>query len=323
MILPLLAAAQEPQAMARTSIKQQGEIWMGQKVTMVVELLAPGFFAGNASFDLPRVSGVLIVPPVGSPLVSSEESGGVSYTVQRHELMLFAQAEGEVTVPACEIRIEFKRSPLDKETVKQAVKTQQLSFKAMRPPGTSAGQTIITSTDLKMEETWKPEPGANAKLGAAFVRTLKWTASDVTGMAFPPFRPAPVQGLGIYRAEPVVEDSEERGSLHGERRDTVTYVCKAGGRFEIPPLTMTWWDPEKKELKKIVFKAHAFEVPVPPPPPVTLRVWLKRVWREHGTQLVAGAVGVLFLLLALRVFGARVTGFLKRLLPRHLPSLNP
>ena len=41
------------------------------------------------------------------------------------------------------------------------------------------------------------------------------------------------------------------------------------------------------------------------------------------SQLVAGAVGALFLSLALRVFGARVTGFLKRLLPRHSPSLNP
>ena len=61
----------------------------------------------------------------------------------------------------------------------------------------------------------------------------------------------------------------------------------------------------------------------PPPPPVKPRAWLRQAWREHGTQVIAGVVGVLLLLLALRVFRARVTGFLKRLLPRHLPSLNP
>ncbi|HEY1120164.1 MAG TPA: hypothetical protein VGE67_01130, partial [Haloferula sp.] len=211
----------------------------------------------------------------------------------------------------------------DHDAVQQAVKTQEVTFKVTRPPGTQQGQVVITSSDLKVEETWKPEPGASAKVGDAFVRTLKWTAGDVTGMAFPPFRPAPIHGLGIYSADPDVEDSSPRGSLHGERTDTVTYVCKTGGHFEIPPLSVTWWNPESKELKKIAFKAHAFDVPMPPPPPVTLRMRLEKVWREHGSQLIAGAVGVIFLSLALRVFGARVTGYLKRLLPRHLPSLNP
>jgi hypothetical protein len=86
---------------------------------------------------------------------------------------------------------------------------------------------------------------------------------------------------------------------------------------------VTWWDPEAKELKKLAFKAHAFDVPMPPAPPMPPMVQLERAWREHGRLLIAGVVGTLFLSLALRVFGARVTGFLKRLLPRHLPSLNP
>ena len=322
-LVPVVALAQEPEALARTSLKQEAGIWMGQGVVMVVELLAPGYFAGAASFDLPRVPGVLIVPPVGSPLVSNEEIGGVSYTVQRHELMLYSQVEGTATVPACEVRLRFKRSPLDHDAVEQAVKTQEVSFKAVRPPGAKPGQTIITSVDLKLEETWRPEPGANAKVGDAFVRTLKWSASDLTGMAFPPFRPAPIRGLGIYPAEPVVADAEDRGTLSGRRTDTVTYVCKTGGHFEIPPLAVTWWDPEAKELKKLAFKAHAFDVPMPPAPPVPLTERLERAWREHGRQVIAGVVGALLLSLALRVFGARVMGFLKRLLPRHLPSLNP
>ena len=323
LLLPLVSVAQEPQAMARTSIKQEGEIWLGQKVVLVVDLLAPGYFSGTPSFDLPKIPGTVIIPPVGSPVVSTEDIGGVSYTTQRHEVLLFSQVEGSVTVPACEVRLEFKRSPLDHDPVQQAVKTQEVTFKVARPPGTQPGQLVITSRELQVEESWKPEPGPHAKMGDAFVRTLKWTAGDVTGMAFPPFKPAPIHGLGIYTADPVVEDSSPRGSLHGERIDTVTYVCKSGGHFEIPPLSVTWWDPEAKQLKKIAFKAHAFEVPIPPPPPETPRAWLKRTWRDHHALITGGAVGALLLPLALRIFGARVTGYLKRLLPRHLPSLNP
>ena len=192
-----------------------------------------------------------------------------------------------------------------------------------RPPGTRPGQLVITSRDLKVEESWKPEPANNAKVGDAFVRTLQWTAGDVTGMAFPPLKPAPIRGLGTYAAEPVVADTEDRGSLHGARTDQVTYVCKTGGHFEIPPLAVTWWDPEAKELRKVAFKAHTFDVPMPPAPPVPPGARVERAWREHGSEVIVGSVGVLFLSLALRVFGARLTGFLKRLFPRHLPSLNP
>ena len=323
LLVPLAALAQEPQAKARTNVQQTGEIWMGQKVVLVVELLAPGYFVGTASFSLPKIQEVLIFPPVGSPVVSSEEIDGTSYTVQRHELMLFPQVEGTVTVPACEVRIEFKRNPLDKVPVKQSVMTQVATFKAMRPPGTRPGQIVITSRDLEVEESWKPEPGTTAKVGDAFVRTLKWTAGDVTGMAFPPFKPAPIHGLGLYAGDPIVADSSPRGSFHGERTDSVTYVCKTGGHFEIPPLAVTWWDPGAKQLKKIAFKAHAFDVPMPPTPPVPPGSRLEGLWREHGRQVIGGVVGVLFLVIGLRVFGAKAKRFARRMMPRHLPSLNP
>ena len=46
------AVAQE--AKVRASIGTQGDLWVGQRVTLVVELLAPGFFSGMAAFDLPN-----------------------------------------------------------------------------------------------------------------------------------------------------------------------------------------------------------------------------------------------------------------------------
>ena len=45
-------AAQEPKV--RASIETKGELWVGQRVTLLVDLLAPGFFSGAAAFDLPN-----------------------------------------------------------------------------------------------------------------------------------------------------------------------------------------------------------------------------------------------------------------------------
>jgi hypothetical protein len=127
------ASAQEPQVRAKLEIK--GDVWVGQKITLVVELLAPGFFSGSPSFDVPRIPGVLIIPPEDRPVLGSEQINGMSYTVQRHELAVFAQRAGPHEIPAFSVRFGFKRSPLDKDAISQRVMTPSLQITAKMPPG--------------------------------------------------------------------------------------------------------------------------------------------------------------------------------------------
>ncbi len=77
-------AAVGQEAKVRASLATNGTIWTGQKITLAVELLAPGYFDSAATFDLPDPKGVLLLPPTEHPVVSSETIDGVSYTVQRH-----------------------------------------------------------------------------------------------------------------------------------------------------------------------------------------------------------------------------------------------
>ena len=69
------------EAKVRTSLETKGAIWVGQKVTVVVEVLAPGYFASAVTFDLPDPQGVLLLPPMGHPIMSSKTVDGTSYTV--------------------------------------------------------------------------------------------------------------------------------------------------------------------------------------------------------------------------------------------------
>src|SRR5678815_1201759 len=70
------AGAQEPRV--RASLTSEGEIWVGQRANFVIELLAPGYLSGVPAFDLPSVPGMQLVPPNGSPVVTSEEISGTS-----------------------------------------------------------------------------------------------------------------------------------------------------------------------------------------------------------------------------------------------------
>ncbi|MGC4017038.1 MAG: hypothetical protein QM755_21375 [Luteolibacter sp.] len=68
--LSLAASAEDvPASKVRAAFaKTDTAPWVGQKVVIQVELLAPGYFAGAPVFDLPEVPGALLIPPVRLPL---------------------------------------------------------------------------------------------------------------------------------------------------------------------------------------------------------------------------------------------------------------
>lgn len=314
----VLACAQEAQV--RASMASKEELWVGQRVTLVVELLAPGFFSGAPAFDLPNVPGLLIVPPSGGPVVSNEIINDTSYTVQRHELAVFARRAGEQVIPSFTVRFRFKRHPLDKEPVVATVKTEPVRFTVKAPAGAEKLGNIISARQLTAEETWKPEPH-KAMAGDAFTRTITYSAPDVPAMAFPPFPTAKIDGLGIYPKPPEVLDENDRGSLHGKRRDTLVYVCQRPGRFTIPEVRLTWFDLETKELRVIRFPSQTFDV-APNPAMATQTVqtvvpfhYSKGLWISLGAVMITLTV----LLAPLRIWSWLFAPFRAV----HLAPLNP
>jgi hypothetical protein len=247
-------------AKVRVSVATNDTIWVGQRVTLVVELLAPGFFASAAAFDLPDPRGLLLLPPKDHPVVSSEMIEDTSYTVQRHELSVFAQSAGKQTVPSFKARFAFKRAPLDTNVVSASVTTSPVQFTVASPPGAEHLGNVISARNLKVEETWQPKPDkTNVSAGAAFTRTITFSAPDVPGMVFPPFPAGQIDGLGIYTKRQVT-DQTERGALTGERRDIITYVCQRPGQFTIPATRLLWFDLETKQLQTNDFPAFTLKV---------------------------------------------------------------
>lgn len=320
------AVARAQEARVRTSLGTQGKLWVGQRAVLVVELLAPGLFSGVAAFDLPNESGLLLAPPAGSPLVSSETIDGASYTVQRHEVSVFARRGGEQTIPPFTVRFGFKRNPLDKDSVAAAVKTQPVHFRVKVPPGAEKLGNVISARNLTVEETWNPEPvKAKAKAGDAFTRTITYTAPEVPAMAFPPFPVGEIDGLGAYPKPPEVLDESNRGSLTGKRRDAVTYVCQRAGKFVIPAARLTWFDLDAQQLRTIDFPARTFEVAPNPAMAAssTPEASSKADWRRVMLSVLVGALGLGALVLLLwqtRAFWRRV---LDAFHPVHLAPLNP
>jgi hypothetical protein len=244
-------------AEVRTTLEVKDDVWVGQGATLVVELLSPGFFAGSPTFYLPRVPEVLILQPDKRPVLGSENINGASYTFQRHELTIFAQRAGHITIPSFQVRFSTREGAV--APIEHLLRTDAVSIEVKLPPGAEGLAMLISARELKGTEIWQPNTGA-AKAGDAFTRTITFSAPDVPAMEFPPFAATDVAGLGVYPKAPKLLDRSERGTVRGERQDIITYVCKRPGRFVVPAARFTWWDLDHHQLRTVDFPGHTFEV---------------------------------------------------------------
>ncbi len=315
------AAAQEP--LARVRMSHADEIFTGQKTSLMVDLLVPGFFSGVPSVHLPEVSGLILVPSMDSPTIDSETIDGTTYTVQIHEIYVLPQRAGEVEIPSLSANLRFKRAPLDKDVVEATVKTETARFTVKTPPGAEGLKGVISARNLQVMDEWKPEP-AQAKAGEAFTRTITFSAPDLPGMMFPPFHSGDIDGLGIYPKPPEILDQSDRGSLTGGRRDRVSYVCQRPGQFVIPAARFTWFDLDSKKLKTIDFPARTLDV-APNPAMASHAAAVsespadhRRLWRGLSWAAAAGLVALFFWRTR-----RRWLPWLTVLRPVHLAALNP
>lgn len=287
-------AQAEDLAKVRTTLNVKGKVWVGQRITLVIELLSPGYFAGSPVFDLPNVAGVLLFQPEERPVLSSETLDQTSYTVQRHELAVFSQRAGHITIPSFEVRFATRQGSA--AAIEQRLPTEAVSFDANIPPGAEGLATLISARDLKATETWRPKPGA-AKAGDAFTRTVTFSASEVPAMAFPQFPVTNIAGLGVYPKAPKLLDKNERGTTTGQRQDAFVYVCKQAGQFVVPGARFTWWDLDSQRLRTINFPAQTFRVVANPAPTPAALGKGKRNWRVEVRSwgpvaaIVAAVVG--------------------------------
>ncbi len=320
----IAAWGQEPKAEVRASIQSTATPWVGQKVVINIQLLAPGYFASAPRFDFPEIPGVILVPPEGRPVLSTEIIDGKSYTVQSYDIALFAKRVGLHDIAPFKIRFNIKRSPLDSQEVPQEVDTPAVSFTAKLSPGADTLTSLISASDLKVEETWKPTV-ETGKVGDAFTRTIAFTASDVPGMAFPPFPGGKIEGLGIYPKSPDVSDKSESGKMTGRPCDTLVYVSERPGQFTIPATRLTWWNLDTEHLeiidlppRKLVISTNAaFPTSASKPP-----LW-GNISRISNTVIIIGAAITLALLTCAASLWRIRESLRAALRPTHLKPLNP
>lgn len=308
LVVARLAHGADP-ALLRAHLAGTDPVWVGQRATVVLELLVSTTFAGAPGLDLPRIPGAVFMEIPEPPTLGTEDVEGATYTLQRRELGFWATRAGEFAVPAFAVRVASAETT-GGTPVEHRLLTSPLAIAVRTPPGAAGLTGLISTPELTVREEWQPRPGERARVGDAFVRSVTRTAPDVPGMVLPPLPLAQVDGLAAYPSAPVVRDRVERGDFTGERVERITYVCERPGRALVPALRLPWWSLASRSVETVTLPGVTLRIGGAPVPGgrwwlvglgVVLALaaavaWrrrdvLREAWRRRRARREAGEVG--------------------------------
>ncbi|MCW5889868.1 MAG: BatD family protein [bacterium] len=263
-------------------------VLVGQQATLAVTLSATAPFAGSPIFALPRIPGAVLMQADPHPVLGSATIDGTTWLSQRLELAFYALRPGAFTIPAVTVRFGTTGAP-GAAAIPHELATTPVAVTAALPPGVAAGDDVVATTRMTIDEQWTPAPG-KARVGDAFTWTVTRTVAGVPAMLLPPLPIGEAGSLAAYPKPPQVTDRSERGDLVGTRIDTITYVCTRADRVTLPGVTFRWWDLGAAELAERTLPAVTFEVAGAPPSPATWAVWAAAMaglatilwWRRHA-----------------------------------------
>ncbi len=247
-----------PDGRVRLSIDSDKAYWVGQRVLVHLDLLTNGFSFSGQRFNMPQISGGVLVQTDSSTLKLNEQIDGESWQILRYDLSFFSQRAGVVQIPPFDVRFNASLGYGQPEASFE-LQTEALAVELEMPPGADPSLPVVTTSRLTVEESWQPDQ-QDFGVGEALTRTITIQAEDVSGIALPVAPTQTIEGIDLLPKAPLVEDKSNRGTLIGRRREQVSYLFQREGHYTLPAATISWWNPETKVLEQYELKARSIDV---------------------------------------------------------------
>ncbi|OWV82908.1 hypothetical protein ATY81_13575 [Rhizobium sp. R72] len=242
----MASAALAAEPFARVTINDSDSIVPGQQVQVTVDVFAPNFFTSPPQFPLFDLPNALVTLPDERAQNMTETIDGVQYSGIRRNYAIVPETAGTYTLPPA--TIDFKYSD-DGKFVQGTAQLPPTQFTAVSPTGSDKTALPFAVRDVSLTQSFDRDP-AKLKAGEALVRTVTIFAGNTQAMMIPPLEIGQAQGLQTYSQSPQLADGVNRDQIDGSSRtETITYVAAAPGTFQLPSISLEWFDTLTKTTK--------------------------------------------------------------------------
>jgi hypothetical protein len=217
-----------------------------------------------------------LIQRLGDDRKYSAQRQGQQYAVLERQYALFPQKSGLLKLPP--MRLEAQIETGARSFFSRAVRVEQVQSPALdlqvRPiPAAFTGAHWLPAARLKLEESWSQNP-PHGKAGEPLTRTLTLRADGVTVGVLPELAANQTLDAAIkpYPDQPVLKEDKSGNGLSSLRQEKIALMPSKAGVFQVPELTIPWWNTQadRLEIAKIPastlsVEAAAGDTATPPP----------------------------------------------------------
>lgn len=206
-----------------------------------------------------------VIQLIGSPNQYEKLIDGVRYGVYEKRYVIFPQRSGPLEIPDILFRGEvtdgssnFVFRNLNTRRVTAFIEGISIDIKE-RPAAAQELDFWLPVSNLTLEESWSTDL-SDLRVGDNVVRTITMTADGLDGAVLPPFSPTEIEGLNLYPDPAGIERTFVDGAIVGTRIETTSMVPIDSGNFEIPEISIPWWNIETDQLEATVIPATRISI---------------------------------------------------------------
>ncbi|EAZ92309.1 BatD family protein [Crocosphaera chwakensis] len=275
-------ADDHPDVFLRTSLEPKNPI-VGQQVTVNVDVFVNSWFAKAPQFSDIQIDDTIAFLPPNATLNLTKRIKNQTYAGQRHSYFLFPQLPGRYYLPTISVKIIPGGGTGEAITLS----TQETSFMAQLPSklASESSDPIIATSNLEVKTEVNINGNSELKslqVGDTIERIVTIAAVDTLATFLPSINPGDTSGLAAYPDPPLLTNRFERGQLTAIRSDRISYIASEPGRYQLPSLSIIWWNTQTQSLEKTDISKVKIRVKTP----------LKQLF----IQGLIGLTGVIFLL---------------------------
>lgn len=258
MLLTGLVHADEPLLSVQSQLVPGDAVVVGQPLQLQVDVLTNSWFTSGATLPYLSITGTDVMPPSGEAQHLTQQVQGQTFTGLRYTYRIIPNLAQEFTIAPLTIRATPAQA-----SAELTAQTPALHFTASLPDGFKPGEPVLVASALRFNQHISPD-GGTLKVGDSITRTMTLQADDAQGLSLPALPLATVDGLSAYPKTARIENLDDgRGNFSGGQRiDSVSYRIERSGDFELPAISVKWWDSvnhkaQLSQVPPVSFKASA------------------------------------------------------------------
>lgn len=188
---------------------------------------------------------------------------GVGHAVYELTYAVFPESSGELQIPALNyVAVTGRRDPFslfNRKAQRIRLRSEPKNVQVEPKPSSYSGAHWLPAASLGLVQSWSKDPD-EFNVGEPITRIITLRAEGLRAAQLPPLPKLDIEGLKVYPDQPQQENQPGNAGIDGSRIETTAIVATKPDNYQLPAVTVTWWDTKTGRQRATQLPAFRFTV---------------------------------------------------------------